>query len=438
VSGEVVVEMPPGDPAALESLAGQLATCADAMTSLVHETGKVTTAAAERADWTGSAADGYRQFCSEMVTSAAGIPAALREICSAVRGYADTLAAAQQRVRSAVQDANSASPTARPAAVDAAQRVSASACGQARDGARTAAARVDAAKSGLAGVWESTEPGRKLIELVLAPFDTVAADHWIDLLKEMAGQPRDWLKDLDSEISEVEALQKSGKSVADELMELGGSADRTVSKLDAWDAFAPGWLRASAKSISEIRGLSDVLAGLGLVADVSGLISPQNSGVMGTVDRLAAGSNAAAIILQQGLARGVIKFKPATADDATADGAAEAAPEEAAADGGTAVTEEAATEAVTEGGEVATEAAVDTGLITLNASLDWIPVAGEVVMIGTGIYLAGTFLYQHWTPFRDAAKAVGHATVRVVDDIGHGVEHGVDSVVNDLTDWGPF
>ena len=37
---------------------------------------------------------------------------------------------------------------------------------------------------------------------------------------------------------------------------------------------------------------------------------------------------------------------------------------------------------------MATEAAVDTGLVTLNASLDWIPVAGEVVMIGTGVYLA--------------------------------------------------
>lgn len=135
------------------------------------------------------------------------------------------------------------------------------------------------------------------------------------------------------------------------------------------------------------------------------------------------------MLLHEGFARGLIRFQPATAD-----GPAAAAPEEALADGGTAASEEA----VAEGGEVATEAAVDAGLVTLNASLDWIPVAGEVVMIGTGVYLAGTFLYQHWTPFRDVAKAVGHATVRVVDDIGHGIEHGVQSLINDMTDWGSF
>jgi uncharacterized protein YukE len=426
---EVVVPMPSGDPAALEGWAGQLATCAEAFESLVGEAGKVTIAAAERADWTGSAADGYRQFCGSMTESAAGIPVALREICSAVRGYADNLAAAQQRVRSAVADANATPAAARQAALDSAVQVSASACGQAHDGARAAAARVDAAKAGLAGLWDGTDPGRKLVEFVLAPFDTVAADHWIDLLKEMAGQPREWLNDLDEKIAEVAALQKSGAPAGEELMELGGRADRTSAMFDAWDAFSPGWLKAAAGSIAEIRGLSSALTGLGLVADASDLISPQNSGVMGTIDRIAAGSNAAAIILQQGVARGLIKFRPATAD-----GPAAAAPGEAAADGSTAVSEEA----VTEGGEVATEAAVDTGLVTLNASLDWIPVAGEVVMIGTGVYLAGTFLYQHWTPFRDVAKAVGHATVRVVDDIGHGIEHRVQSVVNDLTDWGSF
>jgi hypothetical protein len=198
---------------------------------------------------------------------------------------------------------------------------------------------------------------------------------------------------------------------------------------DAWDAFSPGWLKAAAGSMSEIRGLSNALTGLGLVADASDLISPQNSGVMGTIDRLAAGSNAAMILLHQGFERGVITFRPAAAE-----GPAAEAPEETLAGDGTAVSEEA----VTEGGEVATEAAVDTGLVTLNASMDWIPVAGEVVMIGTGVYLAGTFLYKHWTPFRDAANAVGHATVKVTDDIGHGIEHGTQSLINSLTDWGSF
>jgi uncharacterized protein YukE len=425
---EVVVPMPAGDPAALDSWATQLADCADAFESLVAETMKVARGAAERADWTGLTADSYGQFCASMVGSASRIPAALQEICSAVRDYAGTLAAAQQQVRFAVADADASSAAARPAAMDSALQVSALACGRARDGAQAAAARVDAAKSGLDGLWDRTEPGRKLVELVLAPFDIVAADHWIDLLKEMAGQPREWLKELDQEITGIKKLMASGQDATEELIGAGGKAERTGAMTDAFEAFAPGWLKAAAGSIAEIRGLSYALTGLGLVADASDLISPQNTGVMGIIDRIAAGSNAAAMLLHEGFARGVIRFQPTTAD------AGGVAPEGALADGGTAASEEA----VAEGGEVATEAAVDAGLVTLNASLDWIPVAGEVVMIGTGVYLAGTFLYQHWTPFRDVATAVGHATVRVVDDIGHGIEHGAQSLINDMTDWGSF
>ena len=82
---------------------------------------------------------------------------------------------------------------------------------------------------------------------------------------------------------------------------------------------------------------------------------------------------------------------------------------------------------------MATEAAVDTGLIALNASLDWIPVAGEVVMIGTGVYLAGDFLYHHWKPFHDIANDIGHGTVKVVKAIGSDVARHWDSFLND---WG--
>jgi hypothetical protein len=45
-------------------------------------------------------------------------------------------------------------------------------------------------------------------------------------------------------------------------------------------------------------------------------------------------------------------------------------------------------------------------------------------------------LYHHWTPFRDVADAIGHGTVRVVKDIGGGIEHGILSGLNDLTNWG--
>jgi uncharacterized protein YukE len=428
VSGEVEVPLPAGDPAALESWARQLTDCADAFDSLISQTRSVTTAAAHRAEWTGSAADSYRQFCAGIVQSADRVPDALREIGSAVSTYAQTLAAAQAQVRSAVQQANSTPAAGRQAALDSALQVSATACEQAQTSAKTAAARVDSANSGLAGLWDHTEPGRKLIEFVLAPFDTIAADHWIDLLKEMAGQPSEWLSELDKEYEGVQSLIAGGASwVArrDALIKLAGKTDRVSGLLDAWDAYAPGWLKAAAGSIAEIRGLSNVLTGLGLVADASTLISPQDHGVMAMIDRIAAGSNAAAMLLQQGFSRKLITFKPAEADPDAGAGTGEATAEADSV---------AAEDAVAEGGEeVATEAAVDTGLITLNASLDWIPVAGEVVMIGTGVYLAGDFLYHHWTPFRDVANDIGHGTVRAVKAVGSDIERHWDSFVND---WG--
>lgn len=430
MSGDVVIPMPAGDPAALESWASQLTDCADALDSLLGETRNVTTAAAERAAWTGAAADGYRQFCAGIVQSADRIPESLRAIGSAVTAYSQTLATAQQEVRSAVQQANSTPAAGRQAALDSALQVSATASEQARVGAQAAAAKVGSATSGLSGLWDHTEPGRKVIEGILAPFDIVAADHWIDLLKEMAGQPGEWLKDADESLAEIKKLIASDASyedVRDLMIETGGKFDRLWSMGDAWNAFAPGWLKGAAGSIAEIRGLSNVLTGLGLVADASTLISPQDHGVMAMIDRIAAGSNAAAMLLQQGFSRKLITFKPEDPD-------AEAGTGEATADS------VAAEDALAEGGEeVATEAAVDTGLITLNASLDWIPVAGEVVMIGTGVYLAGDFLYHHWTPFRDVANAIGHGTVRVVKDIGSGFERGWDDVtsgLSELTSWG--
>jgi hypothetical protein len=242
----------------------------------------------------------------------------------------------------------------------------------------------------------------------------------------MAGQPRKWLADLGEKIAGIKKIMASGQSANEELIEAGGEADRTVAKFDTWEAFAPGWLKAAAGSVAEIRGLSYALTGLSLVADASDLISPQDHGVMATIDRLAAGANAVALILHQGIERGLAKFRPRTLDGPEEAAPEEALPEEAVPEGGEAASEEA----VTEGGAVVPEAAVDAGLVTLNASLDWIPVAGEVAIIGTGVYLAGDFLYHHWTPFCDVAKAVGHAAVKVVDDIGGGIE----PLVNDLTD----
>jgi len=141
------------------------------------------------------------------------------------------------------------------------------------------------------GLWESTEPVRKVLEAVLAPLDIVAADHWVGALKEVAGVPAELVKGVSEKVEEIEKLKSAGKSITEELIEAGRLSESTGEKYDAWYAFAPDWLKTAAGSIAEIRGLSYTLSGLGLVADVGTVISPQNRGALGTADRVVGISN---------------------------------------------------------------------------------------------------------------------------------------------------
>jgi hypothetical protein len=217
------------------------------------------------------------------------------------------------------------------------------------------------------GLWERSEPIRKVLEAVLAPLDIVAADHWIDLLKAGAGVPAEWLSQLDEQIETIQSLRKAGQPAADALIEAAKLADRVGVNADAWDAFAPAWLKMAAGSLSEINGLSYTLGGLGVLADVGTVISPQDSGALGWVDRGAAGVNGA--------------------------------------------------------------------LLIANMATDEIPVVGEVTLIGTGLYLAGDFLYHHWTPFHDVANDIGHGTVKAVDWTGHQAASAWHSVTSTIGSW---
>ena len=221
------------------------------------------------------------------------------------------------------------------------------------------------------GLWEGTEPVRKVLETVLAPLDIVLADHWVSALKEVAGVPSEWVEEAVEPLDKASALLKQGKSAVEELIEAGYKLEKVGGRLDAWETWSPGWVKTAAGSLAEIKGLSYALGGLGLIADAGTLISPQNQGTLGNADRVVAGLN--------GL------------------------------------------------------------LITGDMVLGGLPVVGEVALAATGIYLAGDFLYQHWTPFHDVANDVGHATVRAADDVGHVADsawHKVTSFENTLTSVG--
>ncbi|GAA2013865.1 hypothetical protein GCM10009839_05940 [Catenulispora yoronensis] len=230
------------------------------------------------------------------------------------------------------------------------------------------AAKKDAGEEGGEGEekkswFEQIEPYRLILEGVLSPLDIVAADHWIGLLEKAAGQPREWLGEVDEAIENVEGLQKAGKSASEALIEAANLAERVGGELDAFQAFAPGWLQVAARGVLGIKGLSYGLGGLGILADGLTILDPPDKGVLGWTERGAAGING--------------------------------------------------------------------GLIAANMMMDEIPVVGEVVMIGTGVYLAGTFLYHHWKPFTNVCDAVGHGTVTAAKDIGHGAKkawHAVTSL----------
>jgi hypothetical protein len=147
------------------------------------------------------------------------------------------------------------------------------------------------------GLWGSTEPVRTVLEAVLAPLDIIAADHWIDALKEVAGQPSDWIKEVDNSIIAIRRLQAGGEIRVNEIQEAAGLIEASGTKEDAWDAFAPGWLKTAAGSIAEIRGLSYTLTGLGVIADAGTVISPQDTGVLGGADRATAAVNGALLVL---------------------------------------------------------------------------------------------------------------------------------------------
>ena len=154
-----------------------------------------------------------------------------------------------------------------------------------------AASKTAAAVEDHPGLWGDTEPVRKVLEAVLAPLDIVAADHWVSVLKEIAGVPAELVAKVDEKLSELENLIRAGKPVNGALVEAGDLIDATGTKMDAWYAFAPGWLKTAAGSISAIRGLSSTLGVLGIVADAGTVISPQNRGSLGWADRGVAGVN---------------------------------------------------------------------------------------------------------------------------------------------------
>ena len=176
MSGAIV--MPGGDPAVLEQMAAQLETAAQGAASLADSTGQVTAGVRSAAEWTGDAADGYTAFTGNLATGVTGTGTPLAQIAAAVREYAGSLRAAQQKVTAyaaAAQDAQTAgnSPASLASAELAGQDAATAVAAQQAAGDR-AAATVREASTQLEDPFGPDGAVRAWIERVHVPWDSLA------------------------------------------------------------------------------------------------------------------------------------------------------------------------------------------------------------------------------------------------------------------------
>ena len=143
--------------------------------------------------------------------------------------------------------------------------------------------------------WDSTEDIRKYPEGVLAFFDTTTVDHWIATLERLAEVPSEWVKEFGEVVAEASAEMADGATSAemmDRLIKAAYLGQETGTKIDAWYAFAPRGLGKAADWISGVRGASAALGAIGILGDVTDILSPQDTGTMGWTDRGVAVTNA--------------------------------------------------------------------------------------------------------------------------------------------------
>jgi uncharacterized protein YukE len=373
---------PAGNPGSLEQLADALDQHAFDVTAVANGTGAVTAQVRSQADWTGAAADAYTQFTTGLSRGIGRAAPPLTQIASAVRGYATVLRTAQQKVlvyNSAAEAAQVSSngPAVVQAALDA-ESDAAQACGACQAAGDQAAAQVQAATGEVNGIFAPEGALRSTIEeihslLGAAGFDGIlwymgkGAEQAEKFMRELPQLERDWLHE--------DAVAKIyGKDASDE--EIAEVIHNWFVKSDAAETFGEDFVNAT-RTLGMIARITRLVGGpIAIAGDISTIVTPPQSGTVGLADRLVAGDNAV-LVGQDTL------------------GAA--------------------------GELLGVEALADLSLGPIGAGL----------VVAEGFYLAGAYAYRHFAWFRnDFAKPIGHAVVRVADDIGHGVASFGDDIAS--------
>ncbi|HEY1574866.1 MAG TPA: hypothetical protein VGG05_26290 [Pseudonocardiaceae bacterium] len=297
----------PGDPDALLRLADELEGHAGTAGQLSSDSASYSSQAKTSANWTGSAADAYTGFTNGVSQGVAGVPGPLRSVAGAIRGYAGVLKSAQQRVAAAQTAAQSATGDAVATATATADSTTKAATSELEQSGEQTKGVLQQAVEDLDKIWEKSEPVRGFIEKLHAPWDALGADSVLEsLLKKgesVTEAVADWQKEMPGEVDkwwgDVSSLAHDADNGLASWEDVASMADRFTSKVNAAEAFTKQWASdtswvGKATAVGDVA--SKVLGVTALVGDAGTLIHPEDSGVMGDVDRAAAGVNGALVI----------------------------------------------------------------------------------------------------------------------------------------------
>jgi hypothetical protein len=73
-------------------------------------------------------------------------------------------------------------------------------------------------------------------------------------------------------------------------------------------------------------------------------------------------------------------------------------------------------------------AAMGGALLGVDAALGWVPVAGQVLLVVSGLVLAGIWAYDNVKPFHDFCNAAGSETMHVAQDAWNATTHEASNI----------
>lgn len=407
--------IPPGDPDTLAAAAHTLARTAGLVRHMGPDLAAASRTVIADGEWTGPAAERFTARGERLSRQADQLAPPLHTIAAAIEVFAAALRSAQAKARTAVslaQTAHHFGPVDGPAALAGAQEDCAAAWAAYESALAVAVAAVGGA--------EAEFPQQR--EEPPIPTEAGGSEQEATSLYELADRINGKLGFLVSPLATAaavregqvwtQALQTFSRAPVRELPDLLRELWAPVS--EAGLAYDRGEITLEELSATAATRQSAIDAAVGM----SGRIAPGKAGLLrtggipegGWLDMAGRGFAAAGV-----LSDGLTLWNPGTKNAAEGD-----------------VNRAAAAANILGTGMAFAPAAA--GLMGAELTVGWIPVAGQVIMAGTALYLAEDWAYHNWGTIEHSASATEHFVAHAATDyydaqkaevLGtvHGLEH---------------